>query len=145
MLMDVLRNRIVRSQRRRENERQLILANDVARLFFRSGLRSGIGETLKTESGLVEMRGLFCVADIKLHIIRSLKRQEIDFGGRLGFRSGDGCFHRNLAFSNAAMLTHRDRLSNGLSFSLRSSAASWCEYKSSAAHRNHRAKSARKQ
>jgi hypothetical protein len=46
-----------------------------------------------------------------------------------------------LAFSNAATLTHRDRLSNGHPFNRRNGAAPWVEYKSTAAHCKHRAES----
>ena len=98
VLVDVVRDRVIRPQRRRENERQLVLTKDIARSISRSGLRPRIRQALKPERGFIKMRCLPGISDVKLHVIGPLKRQEIGFGRGAGFRSGDSCFHRNSGF-----------------------------------------------
>ena len=78
----------------RQNKRELVLANGVARAIFDSGFRSAVGQTLKTEDALVKMRGLFGIADVKFNVIRSFQRQKILLGCRSFFRSCNGCWHR---------------------------------------------------
>ena len=73
--------------RSRQDKGEFVLANDVARLFFHSGFRPGIGEALKAKRRLIEMRRLFGVADVKLDVIGSFERKKILLGCR-GFWLG---------------------------------------------------------
>src|SRR5207253_3944744 len=95
MLMDVIGDRMIRSQRCGQDERQLILTNRVADSILGSRFRPGIGETLKTKRRLIEMCRLFGVTDIKLDIISPLQRQKILFRcrSRFGFWSSNCRWH----------------------------------------------------
>ena len=82
MHSDVVRDRVVRPERRGEDEGQFVLPDDVTGPVFDACLRPGIGEALKAERRLVKMRGLLGIADVELHVIGPLQRQKIGFGRR---------------------------------------------------------------
>src|SRR6266446_5145081 len=117
--MDMISDWVVWPDRRRQDEGEVILAKDITRALFDSGLRSRIGQALKAKYRFVIVRGLFGIPNIKLHVISPLERQEIDFGGRLGFRTSDCCFHGDIGLSGNPMLTHREPGFNGERLPLR--------------------------
>src|SRR5205807_7668052 len=65
VFLNVIGDFIVRQKRRGPNKRQLILSNGVTGAIFDSGLWATIGQTLKAEGAVVEMRRLLRVPDIK--------------------------------------------------------------------------------
>src|SRR5947207_3060024 len=113
MLMNVISDRVVWSYRRRQDECELILAKDITRPVFGSGLRSRIGKALKAKYRFVIVRSLFGIPDVEFHIISPLKWQKIDFGRGPGFWSSNGCFHGDIWLSDNHMLTHREQGFNG--------------------------------
>src|SRR5207253_7175064 len=96
MLMDVIGDRMIRSQRCGQDERQLILTNCVADSILGSRFRPGIGKALKTKRRLVEMRSLFGVTDIKLDVISPLQRQKIHLRRWSFLWSSNCCWHNDL-------------------------------------------------
>ena len=101
MQSDVVGNWIVRAERSGENKRQLVLPDGIAGAIFDAGLRACVSERLKTERGLVVVRGLLGVAHPEFHVISSLKRKKIGFGWT-SLRSSDGRFHKRERFSDVA-------------------------------------------
>src|SRR5438445_12587582 len=107
MLMDVIGDRMIRSQRCGQDERQLILTNRVADSILGSRFRPGIGEALKTKRRLIEMCRLFGVTDIKFDVISPLQRQKILLRrwSRFGFWSSNCRWHNDLlTFSRSTRL-----------------------------------------
>src|SRR5947199_10831797 len=88
MFMDMISDRMIRSQRRGQDERQSILTNRVADSILGSRFRPGIAEALKTKRRLIEMCRLFGVTDIKFDVICTVKRQKILFRCRSRFGFG---------------------------------------------------------
>src|SRR5438046_7949753 len=100
MFMDMISDRMIRSQRRGQDERQSILTNRVADSILGSRFRPGIGEALKTKRRLIEMCRLFGVTDIKFDVICTVKRQKILFSCRSSF----GFWCRNCLLYNALLI-----------------------------------------
>src|SRR5437667_11697179 len=96
MFMNVIRDCIVRPRWRRQDKCQLVLPNGVTRAIFETGLRSAVGQALKTKGALIKMRRLFGVADIKFDVVRSFQRQKILLGCRSTFLfwSSNCCCHK---------------------------------------------------
>src|SRR5205085_2569024 len=85
MFLNVIGDFVVRPKGRGQDKRQLVLANGVARAIFDTRFRSAVGQTLETEYTLVEVRGLFGVANIKFNVVRAFERQKILLGRRSTF------------------------------------------------------------
>src|ERR1043166_381639 len=97
---NMIGDRIVRPNCCGQNKGELVLPDDVTGAIFHAGLWTRIRERLKTERRLVVVRGLLRVADPEFHIIGSLERKKIGFGGWGCFRSSDGRFHKRERFSD---------------------------------------------
>src|SRR5947208_13711393 len=92
----MISDRMIRSQRRAQDERQSILTNRVADSILGSRVRPGIGKALKTKRRLIEMCRLFGVTDIKFDIISPLQRQEILLRRWSFLWSSNCCWHNDL-------------------------------------------------
>src|SRR5436305_11284080 len=86
MFVDVIGKLVVRPKRGGEKKRQLVLAHRIADAITHARFRSRIGEALESEGGLVIMRCLFGIADIKFDVIGPFERQKIRLRLRCFFR-----------------------------------------------------------
>ena len=72
MFVMVVCDRMIRPQRRGQDKGQLVLTDRIARPILHSRFRSWIGKALKTKRGLIKMRRLLGVTDVKLDVIGAL-------------------------------------------------------------------------
>jgi hypothetical protein len=77
----MLGNRIPAAQSRCEHEANLALLDHVRGSISLASLRTRVSHQGHPKRGTVEVRGLTGIADVKLDVIRSLKRQEVRFVG----------------------------------------------------------------
>src|SRR5205807_10636630 len=86
MFVDMIGDRIIRPDGSSQEQGQLVLPNRVARPIFYSRFRPGIRQALKPKRGLVKMRRLLGIPDVKLDVISALEWQKIFFRCRRIFR-----------------------------------------------------------
>src|SRR6266576_5443621 len=96
MFVNVIGNRIVRSQRSRQEKCEFVLTNRVAHAILGSRLRARVGEALESESGFVEVGRLFGVPDIELNVVGALERKKISLRRRSLFRISNCRWHDDL-------------------------------------------------
>ena len=91
MTVDVIRDELrvvaqVRSNRRGENEADLVLLQYVAGTIAGAGFRSAIGNQVEAESGAVVEGRLLGVPHVKLYVIGSVDREDILGSPGIGHR-----------------------------------------------------------
>src|SRR4030095_858510 len=80
-------------------------------LLFCAGLRTGISQALKAKDGLVKVRGLLGVTDVKFDVISALQREKILLGCWRFLGGGNGAWHGNpsVNWSNQSIRSGRAR------------------------------------
>src|SRR6266550_5162706 len=96
MFVNGIGNRIVRSQRSRQEKCEFVLTNRVAHAILGSRLRSRVGEALESKSGFVEVGRLFSVPDIEFNVVGALERKKISLRRGSLFRSSNCRWHNDL-------------------------------------------------
>ena len=109
MFENMIGNWMFRPNRRGQNKRDLVLPNHIAGALSHAGFRSAVGYRLKTERALVKMRRLLGVADVKLDVICTFKRQKILLHRRSAFRfwSSNCRWHNDLRILFRRSVTER--------------------------------------
>src|SRR3954471_13692750 len=98
MFKNVISDCMFRTNRCGQDKRDLVLPDCVAGALSYAGLRSAVGQRLKTERTLIKMRRLLGVTDIKFDVICPFQRQKVfpPCRSSLRFWSSNCCWHNDL-------------------------------------------------
>jgi hypothetical protein len=77
VVLEVLGNRRVRSERRGEYQPDFTLRQHIRSAVAHARFQPRIGQRLEPESGFVKMCGLFGVADVEFDVVRAEQGQEV--------------------------------------------------------------------
>jgi hypothetical protein len=103
VLVNVLRDRRLRTQCRRQNEPDLALLEEITRPVSHAGLGPTVGDELKAERAAIEMTRLLRVADVELDIVGSVDRKRVV----RGLSGGQGLRCHAIVLLGAASVSHR--------------------------------------
>ena len=108
---DVIGDRTVRTDRRRQHEPNLVLLEEVARAVANSGLRPAVRDEVEPERGAIEHRALLGVADVELDVVGAVDRKRIVRDRRFGRCNGRHDFPPMLRLASRKLFTSASLMS----------------------------------